>query len=62
MVVVSRWKNAGEWRYVGGSNNVMGCVWGVVYDMWDPRGVGYVSRRLIKYNAEKTMRIKTYSK
>jgi len=22
-VVVGRWKNAGEWRYVGGSNNVM---------------------------------------
>jgi len=32
-VVVGRWKSAGEWSYVGGSNNVMGCVRGVVYDM-----------------------------
>jgi len=47
MVVVGRWKSAGEWRYVGGSNNVMGCVWGVVYDMWDPRSVGHASRRLL---------------
>jgi len=25
-VVVGRWKLSGEWRYVGGSNNVMGCM------------------------------------
>ena len=39
-VVVGRWKSAGEWSYVGGSNNV-------VYDMWDPSSVGHASRRLL---------------
>jgi len=26
MVVVGWWKSVGEWSYVGGSNNVMGCM------------------------------------
>ena len=39
-------KMSGEWKHIGGWNNVMGCMWGVVYDMWDPRSVGHASRRL----------------
>jgi len=31
----------------------------MVYDMWDPRSVGHASRRLLSYNAGKSMRIET---
>ena len=41
---------SGEWKHIGGWNYVMGCMWGVVYDMWDPRSVGHASRRLLSLN------------